>query len=297
MKNIRIAAVISEAKIGQTQQNLGRMAQWICKASQEKAAIVCFPEMSITGYAVRGDIQQTAEAVPGPATDFLAGLARRHEMAVLAGLAEAGPDGQVFATHLVITPDGALGIYRKTHPGPPEKPVFTPGNTIPVFSYKGLKFGIQLCYDAHFPELTTAMALQGADAVFIPHASPRGTPDEKRSSWMRHLPARAYDNALFIIAANLCGENGHGLCFPGVGLALNPAGRVMASCTGSTEQMMVVDLKAADLNAIRTHPMGYFLPHRRPELYGINSSQAKLRPNTLMEPANPKKTPVNEYFR
>jgi N-carbamoylputrescine amidase len=145
--------------------------------------------------------------------------------------------------------------------------VFSAGDQVPLFQIDGLRFGIQLCYDAHFPELTTRMALAGADIVFFPHASPRNTPQEKALSWMRHLTARAFDNGIFVVACNQVGENDAGLSFPGVAVAIGPDGNLIKEQLSETDAMMVVDLRAADLTAVRSHPMRYFLPGRRPELY------------------------------
>jgi len=269
MKNIRIAAIVFKSILGKTAANLDRMSRWIKKASDKNAAIVCFPELSITGYHVGKEILSTAETIPGPSTDYLANLAKIHRISILAGLAEIDTAGHLYATHVIITPHGLKGCYRKTHLGPSEKERFTAGDLIPVFEDSGINFGIQLCYDAHFPELSTAMALKNADVIFIPHASPRTSPEEKINSWMRHLSARAYDNGVFIIACNQCGKNGKGLSFPGVGVVLSPAGEIIKSYTDMEEHMLVADLKANDLKKVRTHKMRYFLPNRRPEIYTI----------------------------
>jgi N-carbamoylputrescine amidase len=188
-------------------------------------------------------------------------------MVILSGLAEADTQGRVFASHLVVTPEGLAGTYRKIHVAPPEINVFSAGNTIPPFEINGVKFGIQLCYDAHFPELSTQMATQGADIIFMPHASPRGTPTEKFNSWMRHLPARAFDNSLYVVACNQTGDNQAGLNFPGLGVILDPSGRIIKKNIDGKEHMMVADLNADDLEKVRGHRMRYFLPHRRPDLY------------------------------
>ncbi|MDA3897525.1 MAG: nitrilase [Desulfobacteraceae bacterium] len=267
MKNIRIAAVVSSAKVGNTADNLEQMAVWIRKAAAKKASIVCFPEMAITGYHVQKKITEVAEPVPGLSTDYLLNLAEDKNITILAGLPEKDSNGHLYASHVVITPQGIKGVYRKIHLGPSEKLLFTAGNSIPIFKVSGVNFGIQLCYDAHFPELSTVMALEGADIVFIPHASPQTISKEKIKSWMRHLPARAYDNGMFIIATNLCGKNGQGLTFPGVGVILNPSGEVIQSYAGAEEHMIIADLKAEDLEKVRTHKMRYFLPNRRPEIY------------------------------
>ncbi len=269
MKDIRIAVVVSNARVGNTANNLEQMAAWIKKSAEKKASIVCFPEMAITGYHVQKKIIEVAETVPGPSTDYLTNLAKIYKITILAGLAEKKLNSHISATHVVIAPERIKGVYRKVHLGPSEKELFISGGAIPVFKDNGIQFGIQLCYDAHFPDLSTAMALKGADLIFIPHASPRTSPDEKTKSWMRHLPARAYDNGVFIIACNQCGKNGKGLNFPGVGVVLSPSGEVIQSYAGTDEHMIIADLKAADLKKVRSHKMRYFLPNRRPKIYKL----------------------------
>ena len=270
MKDIRIAAVVCTSTVGNTGDNLERMTRWVKAAAAEGASLVCFPELNVTGYTTQQVIKDFALPVPGPITRELSHLASAENMVILAGLAEKGDsdeNGGLFASHLVVKPDGDVGVYRKLHIAPPETSIFTAGGGIPLFEACGLTFGIQLCYDAHFPELTTHMALMGADLIFMPHASPRGTAGEKHKSWMRHLPARAYDNGLFIVACNQVGENGKGLKFPGNAVAIGPSGEVVDTALNGREEMMVVDLKAKDLDRVRHHRMRYFLPNRRPELY------------------------------
>jgi len=269
--DIRVAAVIMNSRVGETARNLQKMEHWIAAALKNRTAIICFPEMSVTGYHVRERMALTAETVPGPSTDYLQGIARRTGITILAGLAEKDSAGNLYASHVVISPTGNTGCYRKIHLSPAEKNFFTAGNPVPVFEAHGVTFGIQLCYDAHFPELATAMALKGTDLIFMPHASPRNTPDEKLRSWMRHLPARAYDNSLFVVACNPCGDNGKGLSFPGVAVAISPSGDILQSCAGDGEQMMVIDLKAGLIEDVRSHRMKYFLPNRRPDVYRIGA--------------------------
>jgi N-carbamoylputrescine amidase len=194
-------------------------------------------------------------------------LSRQSGVSILAGLAEC-EGGAIYVSHLVISPEGFLGCYRKLHLIPPEAKVFTPGNEIPLFQFRETTFGIQLCYDTHFPELSSIMALQGADLLFFPYGSPNDTPRQKLESWLRHLPARAFDNSVFVVACNTCGENGSGLTFPGTAVILSPDGRVLEQFTDDRETMLTAVLKRSDLEAVRGHRMGYFLPRRRPEMYG-----------------------------
>jgi N-carbamoylputrescine amidase len=158
-------------------------------------------------------------------------------------------------------------LYRKTHLSPPEKEKYREGDGLDVFHQKDLIFGLELCYESHFPEISAALSLKGADVIFMPHASPRGNPEEKLKSWLRHLPARAFDNGVFVVACNQVGETSENLSFPGVIIALDPQGRIMESYTGNEETMVFVELKAELLKETRAHRMKYFLPHRRKELY------------------------------
>jgi N-carbamoylputrescine amidase len=223
--------------------------------------------MNVTGYSTRDEIKASAETLPGAISQSVMAMAREFKMVILSGLAEEDAKGRVFASYPVITPEGLAGTYRKIHIAPPEINVFSAGNSIPLFEIKGVKFGIQLCYDVHFPELSTCMATQGADVIFMPHASPRGTPTEKFNSWMRHLPARAFDNSLYVVACNQTGDNQAGLNFPGIAVVLNPSGRIVKKNTGGKEHMIVTDLKTEELEKVRGHRMRYFLPNRRPDLY------------------------------
>lgn len=267
MKDLRIAVVTCNSPVNNTENNLESMTRWVQLSKKEDAAMVCFPEMNVTGYSSHIDIKSAAEPIPGPSTRYILRLAETENIVILAGIAERGANNRIFASHIVAAPNGLVGVYRKLHIAPPEQNIFSPGNRVPLFETHGIKFGIQLCYDAHFPELSTRMAIKGADLIFLPHASPRGTANDKYRSWMRHLPARAYDNSLFIVACNQVGNNRKGLNFPGIALLINPSGKVIKKNLANDESLMVADLAAKDLHRVRRHKMRYFLPHRRADVY------------------------------
>jgi N-carbamoylputrescine amidase len=267
MRSVRVAAVIFNSPRNHTRENLERMGGWVAEAEREGAQVVCFPELNITGYGVDHGMRASAKSLPGEIGHHLCAIAERHQMVILAGLAEKTEEGRIFATHLVTGPQGRVGVYRKVHIAPPEKNTFDAGLGAPVFEAAGIRFGIQLCYDAHFPEFATRMALDGAEVIFMPHASPRGTPREKHDSWMRHLPARAFDNGVFVVACNQAGDNGAGLTFPGLAVVIGPDGRVVAAVTDGQEGLLIAELDARLLSAVRRHPMRYFLPNRRPDMY------------------------------
>ena len=266
MQDIRVAAAIFNAPLGRIPENLERMTAFCLEAADHGAGLICFPEMAITGYSSDTAIVPFALSTRSPRLRCLRQISDEHGLVILTGMAEKDPSGLVFATHLVFLPGKPLLKYRKLHIAPSEKTVFSGGSQIPVFEFQGFKFGIQLCYDAHFPFLSTQMAEKGADAVFIPHASPRGTPEDKFSSWMRHIPARSFDNGVFTVVCNQTGENGSGLSFPGLALITDPSGHVISKDTSDREGLLYADLKKSALDHVRNHSMRYFLPGMRKDL-------------------------------
>lgn len=267
MRDLRIAAVCMRAAPGDIDGNLKKTEAFVLEASRQGAEVVCFPELSLSGYGLRDPEVLCPPDRGEEAVRTITEMACAHDVVILAGLIE-WPEGHgPCISQIVAGPGGLLGRYRKTHLSPSEKDAYRPGNEFGVFPSGDILFGVQLCYEAHFPEISTLMALKGVRVVFVPHASPRGEPEEKRDSWLRHLPARAFDNALFIVACNQVGVTDPGFSFPGVALVLNPAGRIVAEYTGNAENVLVADLKMAELAEIRGHKMRYFLPHRRPDLY------------------------------
>ena len=267
MKNIRVALIITNSPFGKIDDNLEKVCKWVRKATENDVQLICFPELNVSGYTTRKGISLPDEDDFEKAVAYIRNLAKNERITILAGMMEKRGDKTIYASHVVFDPRGLLGIYRKIHLAPVEKPLFSAGNEIPLFETDGVKFGIQLCYDAHFPELSTRMAIDGAEVIFIPHASPRGEPDKKYQSWMRHLQARAYDNSVFILAVNQVGDNQMGLTFPGVAMVIAPSGEVISQKLGNEEAMLIADLKEKDFTSVRSNRMHFFLPNRRKDLF------------------------------
>ena len=268
MRDIRIAAAVCRCPLGRIERNLETVQEMTSRAARYGAAMVCFPELNVTGYGLGRALQDVALHANDPTLDRLAETAARTGIVVLAGLSEKAPGGLAYAAHWVFWPDGRRQAYHKVHLAPPETGVLCAGDRVPLFEAGGVRFGIQLCYDAHFPELSTRMALDGAEVIFVPHASPRGTAREKKASWQRHLKARAFDNGLFVVACNQSGGNGAGLSFPGLAMVIGPDGAVSASKSTIGDTLLLADLASDSLSRVRGHRMRYFLPHRRPGVYG-----------------------------
>jgi N-carbamoylputrescine amidase len=275
MKDIKVAAVCMNSVPREIDRNLDRIESFVHEASVMEVDVICFPELSITGYVFSDPLHGYHKSRVGDIVERVSGMAEEKSLIIIAGMIEMAEEGKPYISQIVAGPDGLLGIYRKTHLSPPERLKYQAGDSIGIFKYGDMIFGVQLCYESHFPEISTVMALNGAEIIFLPHASPRGSPEEKIESWLRHLTARAFDNALFVVACNQVGDSQEGLSFPGAAVVLNPAGRVIAQYDENKEHMVMVELQLDEIRDMRDHRMKYFLPNRRPELYEALSSPVK----------------------
>ena len=267
MHDLLVAAVCMHSEPGEVDNNLERMESFVHEAAERSAGVVLFPELSISGYTLKEPEKIYDQARSRRILEKIVLMAHDAKLIIMAGTVEILQEGRPHITHAVAGPNGLLGLYRKTHLSPAEKAKYREGDSLNAYHESGLTFGLELCYESHFPEVSTVLSLKGAEVLFMPHASPRGNPEEKMKSWLRHLPGRAFDNGVFVVACNQVGKTGEGFVFPGVILALDPQGRILESYTGNEEKMVLVELKAEVLSETRAHRMKYFIPRRRSELY------------------------------
>ncbi len=269
MKDTTIALAVQNSICGKFEENLSKCIKLTNNAAEKGASIVLFPEMNLTGYTSGEKLQSIAQPLTDKVIRTLQEISTNKSITIVAGLAHKNMDNKIYASHFAIMPDKTFFIYKKTHTAPPEKESLTQGSKIETCYDKpnNLSFGIQLCYDAHFPQLSTSMAIKGANLIMIPHASPRGTSSEKYQSWMRHLTARAFDNGIFIAACNQTGENGMGLSFPGIAVTIGPDGKIISKYLENEEGLLISKLSSEQFENIHNHRMKYFLPNRRGDLY------------------------------
>ncbi len=266
MNDVRVAAAQIASRVGDIEGNLAKHRDFAREAAKAGAHIVCFPELSLCGYPMDGDIpHDLARPLDGDLVAAIAALAHEYDIVVLAGMLESAPSGVLYNTQLIGMPGGRLERYRKTHVPTSEISRFRPGNELPVFHLEHAVVGVQICYDTHFPEATTVQALSGAEVVFMPHASTGlETREEKRARWLRYIPARAYDNGVFVLVVNQADTERN---FPGITMALDPWGAILGEASRDREDLLVVDFLATTLAERRAVAETFFAHFRRPELY------------------------------
>ena len=115
-------------------ENFRQAIAGVREARSKGAQIVCLPELFRSQYFCQTEDHRSfelAEAVPGPSTEALAGVAAELGVVIVASLFERRAAGLYHNTAVVIDADGAAGKYRKMHiPDDPhyyEKFYFTPG--------------------------------------------------------------------------------------------------------------------------------------------------------------------------
>ncbi len=252
------------SSVGDIDGNTARITSMCREAASEEVDLICFPELSIPGYSMPRS-RELVTPEDGGAVGAIIDLSGELGMAVCFGYMDA--EGHIAQG---IAEDGRfIGKYCKTHPGEREVDIITRGDGFPVMQTKHANVAIQICWEAHFPEISTMYGLDGADLILMPFASGLGG-ERRQSSWDRVLPARAYDNTVFVGACNAYGPNGYGVTLGGGASIYNVRGERMACETGGCQ--VTADLDPEQMDRIRAEGYEsmrdvYFLDKRRPDLY------------------------------
>lgn len=174
-----------------------------------------------------------------------------------------------YNTQLVISPDGIEGKYRKSHVHTTEISTRRHGDGLPIFDHPKIRFGVEICYGTHFPEISTALADKGAERIFLSHASEVPSPHPiSRRAGNGLSPSRVYDNTVFAAICNQMGDNQAGHVFLGVTFVCDPTGKLMIqSSDGSSEEIVLANLKANVLEDACHVPETFFRHFQRPEIY------------------------------
>lgn len=271
MKTIKIAGISTKSIVGEIENNLANMKKWAEKAKNQGAELLCFPELSITGFWTAPEVPEgAADTVPGKSSEFLEKVCRELEVYVSAGLAEVDANS-VFETQILVGPEGLIGNTRKTHiKKRPGVEIFDGGNELPVHDVRDWKVGTLVCSDGRYPENARVLALKDAEIILNPvcESEPRTEQAEAGKTWRRDyyrfLASRAIDNYVYLVVVNHAQSPGNSC--PGAAFVLSPEGDIIAETQWEwgTEKMVVSELKITDtLERSRQ----WRFAQRKPELY------------------------------
>ncbi|MDZ4706800.1 MAG: nitrilase family protein [Saprospiraceae bacterium] len=294
--NIRVATAQFEHRSGDKSYNLSAIENLVRQASLEKAQVVAFHECSISGYTFarhldKNQMLELAEPIPdGPSVKRLQEIAGDYNTILLAGLFEKDRDQNLFKAYVCVGKNGLIARFRKLHPFINSH--LKPGNEYCVFDLLGWKCGILICYDNNIIENVRATTLLGAQILFMPHVtmctpSPRpgagfvdpalwhnrlNDPDTLRREFygtkgrewlMKWLPARAYDNGIYVVFSNPIGMDDDQLK-NGCSMILDPFGDILVECK-SLEDESVTALLTGD--KLTSAGGSRYIKARKPELY------------------------------
>ena len=241
------------------------------KAAENGANIICFAELAFEPfypqYQKPDQPEKKAESIPGPITDAFAEIAREYGVVIVLNLYEKDSSNLYDSSPVISTDGSILGITRMVHITDYacfyEQDYYTPGNTgAPVYDTPFGRLGVAICYDRHYPEYMRALAVAGAEIVFIPQAGSLGEWPE--GLYEAEVRTAAFQNGYFTALCNRVGEEPK-LTFAGESFVCNPEGEVIAKAGTGTEEILYSDI---DIEAIKnSHAKRLFLRDRRPELY------------------------------
>ena len=265
-------ALVQQCATQDRQANRQRGLQAVKEAAEKGAQVICFSELAFDPFypqerATRKKLE-LAEPIPGPTTTAFTSLAADIGVVLVLNLFERDGD-RTYDTSPVIDVDGRLlGTTRMVHITDydcfHERGYYAPGDHgAPVYTTAFGSIGVAICYDRHYPEYMRALALGGAEVVFIPQA---GASDEWPAGLFEaEMRVAAFHNGYFTALCNRVGPEPR-LTFAGQSFVCAPDGHVIARAGEGTEEILVCDL---DLKQVSQSPARrLFLRDRRPELYG-----------------------------
>lgn len=295
-KTLVISVAQFESRAEEKEYNLSVIERMAGDAASEGSDVIAFHECCISGYSHArhlsfDELLDQSERIPdGPTVQRLQQISNESGVAILAGLFERDDHDRVYNSYVCVDGMNVTAVFRKLHPF--IHPELTPGDRYVTFELRGWTCGILICYDNNIIENVRATNLLGADILFMPHVTMctpstrpgagfvdpklwrnrRDDPTSLRAefdglkgrAWlMKWLPARAYDNAAYVVFSNPIGMDGDQLK-NGCSMILDPFGDIVAECRflgDDRVQARATRQKLIDAGGYR------YKNARRPELY------------------------------
>ena len=269
MPAIRLAISQFRPAKGDYAGNVARIGGVISQAAQldPKPDLLVFPETATSGYFVEGGVKEVA-VTAGTLLRDLASVYQGPPIDVAIGFYEKF-QGHIHNSCLYVTL-GKKPEVRHVH-----RKVFLP--TYGVFDEErfvdrgqegvrafdtswGGRAAILICEDAWHSLAATVAALEGAQLLIVPSASPaRGSGMDEDGSrlpasvirWERIVRGIAEEHGVFVALANLVGFEG-GKGFPGASAIIDPMGNVVVRGPLFEEALLTAELDLDSLTDARS---------------------------------------------
>jgi predicted amidohydrolase len=271
MREVTIAVAQMKPKLGEHEDNLVKISETISKiASQQKVDLIVFPELITSGNELGVRFTELAQRVPGPTVNLIAQRANEHGVYIAFGMVtKERVESVLYNSAVLVGPDGELlDIYNKVHLRGEERMAFREGFKLPIIPTEIGNIGLMIGYDLAFPEVARSLALDGADLLCVMANWEAANIDE----WKTYVRARAFENSVFIAAANRIGEDVT-LTFGGESMVVGPRGQIHASLASETDPESGEPLEGfavarIDLDEVRKFREEFqFIQNRQPATY------------------------------
>jgi len=241
------------------------------EAAAGGAQAVCFAELAFDPFwpqvPATPERLKMAEPIPGPTTERFQAKAAALGVVCILNIFER--DGSLtYDTSPVIDADGTLlGVTRMVHITDfacfHERGYYAPSDRgAPLYDTAVGRIGVAICYDRHYPEYMRALALGGADVVFVPQA---GAVNEwPEGLYEAEMRVAAFQNGIFTALCNRVGPEPE-LTFAGESFVCDGDGKVIARAANEADEILFADLDMPSLENSCARRL--LIPDRRPELY------------------------------
>ncbi|XP_007485022.1 deaminated glutathione amidase isoform X3 [Monodelphis domestica] len=277
-RGLPLVAVCQVTSTPDKEQTFAACSGLVREAAKLGACLAFLPEAFDFIARDPAETLQLSEPLGGDLVSRYAQLARECGLWIsLGGFHERGQDWEqtqrIYNCHVLLDNKGSIvATYRKTHlcdvelPGQGsmcESNSTAPGPTLgsPISTPAG-KVGLAICYDLRFPELSLALAQNGAEILTYPSAFGSVTGP---AHWEVLLRARAIETQCYVVAAAQWGQHHEKRGSYGHSMVVDPWGVVVARCSEGPG-LCLAHIDLAYLRQVRQHmPVAQ---HRRPDLYG-----------------------------
>jgi len=153
--------------------------------------------------------------------------------------------GRLYNSAVVLQHGQVAGVYRKTHLTPGEA-LFSKGDEYPVFEVKGLRYGINICYDTQFADAAARIAGQRARVLLVPAQNMMRR--QTAQTWQhRHNQIRAErvrETGMWLVSADVTGARGDTHVGFGPTSVMNPSADVVAQVPLMKTGMVIAQVPA-----------------------------------------------------
>lgn len=220
---LAVAQIPITADIG---ANVVTICDAIARAAACGADLTVFPETAISGYSPAIGHGRRADEWPAikNAIATVQEAARTANMGVVVGTDAWDEDAWVNRVYALGKDGSLLQTYDKVHLMRADTLYYRAGVANTLFEFEGVCCGLQICYDARFPEGYRDLLHQGAEIIL------QGFYGAGSGLWKipvldGHLRSRAAESGCFLAVANVSG--------PGqivVSQIVDPMGLLLAAC-------------------------------------------------------------------